>query len=556
VTSRYFAPALAALFGTFISTASFAQGAPSGRDEGVPERPADAPPSGIGIKPPAPPASGFVVESVMISRFRFSGLTAIGAAELDRVVAPWTGRVVSARELADAASAVTQFLRQRGLFIAYAYFPDQHVVDGNVELAIVEGKLGRVTLEMPADARLRRSVAERMLSPLQPGIVIQRGEFDTPLLILNDLPGVTVAPELAAGRDPGATDLNVNVADQPLLAGFVRLTNHGMRELGQYEFTTHLRLRDPLGIGDLATAELLRSDTGDRTLGTLSYSLPVNSIGTRGSVVYRNQHARVAGDFEPLGINGSWTRWTFQGSHPFVRNDRQTLMGALSYTQTAYHDRIDAVNFSSETRHRYVTGELRSDSLDRFLGGGKGTLAFEHQRGRVDLDEAAAAAYGTSLQVNGEFHRTRLQVGRTQAISQRSELIFRSMAQFASKNLDAGRELRISGADGVRAYPTEELAVDEGYVASLDFRYLLPFGDRWRYHAAVFADRGQGDINKNPLPGSVDNTRRLSGYGLAFSAAGFNGFSAAITLAWRSRQEPVSDPDRNPRVWFTTQQTF
>jgi len=545
-------PALV-LFGFVLSTACFGQ-VPAGREE--PPRPADSALPGLGIKPPAPPSTSLPVASINVTRFRFSGLTVVDRAELERVVAPWTGRQVSGAELSQAANAVTEHLRRRGLFVAHAYFPEQNVSDGVVEMAIAEGRLGRVTIEMPEESRLRKPVAEAMLAPLQPGILIRRGEFDTPLLILNDLPGVTVTPVLTQGREPGTADVGIRLADDPLLGGFLRLTNHEQRELGRYELTAHLRLRNPLGIGDLATAEFLGSDTGGRVLGTFSYSLPVNSLGTRVGAIYRNQHADVGGDFEALGINGTWTRWIFQARHPFVRTDERSLDAGLQYTHINYRDRIDAVSFSSETRHRYGSATLRADAVDRVLGSGRSVLSLGIDAGRVDLDPSGAAADATGLRVNGEFQRMRVRLERTQAVTSSSEIALAGTAQFASKNLDAGLELGISGPYSVRGYPVEELFADQGWFATIEFRYRLPFGDPWRFQTALFADQGRGDINKNPLGTGANNTRRLSAYGLAIRAAGPGQLSAGLTLAWRGRQEPVTDPDRNPRVWFTVQKGF
>jgi len=125
-------PALV-LFGFVLSTACFGQ-VPAGREE--PPRPADSALPGLGIKPPAPPSTSLPVASINVTRFRFSGLTVVDRAELERVVAPWTGRQVSGAELSQAANAVTEHLRRRGLFVAHAYFPEQNVTDGVVEMAI------------------------------------------------------------------------------------------------------------------------------------------------------------------------------------------------------------------------------------------------------------------------------------------------------------------------------------------------------------------------------------------------------------------------------------
>jgi len=551
---------LPALLGAIVSCASLAQVPPgTGRDIGVPETPPEERrPSGLEIKPLAPPTPQLEgVGTLTVSRFRISGLTAFDPAELDSVLAPWIGRELSAADLAQAAGALTGRLRERGLYVAYAFLPDQRIVDGVVEIAVVEGRLGSVKLEMPEDSRLKRSVAEGVLAPLRPGTRIARGEFDTPLLILNDLPGVRVTPALTRGSEPGAADLIVRVEDEPVAGGFLRLDNHQVRELGEYELTGHLRLRNPLGIGDLATAELTRSHTGGRTLGSASYSLPVNYSGTRVGVAVRNQHTRVGGDFELLRIRGKWTRGTLAVTHPFLRTHDRNIQGSLSLSEIGYHDRIEAFGLVNDSRHRYATATVVGDWVDRLLGEGRNRVQVEHQTGRVYLDTpAAAAADAAALQVNGRFDRSRVRFERVQTLDARSSLLLSLGTQFASKNLDAGRELQISGPEGVRAYSTEELVADEGYVATIEYRRVISIEGAWRWGAIAFFDTGRGKIDKNPVPGSAGNARKISGYGLGLAVSVRDVFNAEVTLAWRADDVPVTDPDRRPRVWFVVRRLF
>ena len=384
-----------------------------------------------------------------------------------------------------------------------------------------------------------------------------RGEFDRPLLLLNDLPGVRVDPLLTPGEAFGTADLAVRVDDERLAFGYLRLDNHQIRELGRHQLTAHLRLRNPLGIGDLATGEFVRSHTGGQTRGTVTYSLPVNHSGTRIGVLLRDQRYRIGGDFEPLLANGDSTRVTLVATHPFFRALDRNVLGSVSLNEVHYRDRIDAVAFVSHSRHRYTTANLSGDRIDGLLGGGRSEIYVEYQGGRVDLDTpAVAAADAAGLGVGGWFHRGRVRLERIQFLSDRSNLLFSIATQRASKNLDFGREVQISGPNAVRAYPSGELIADEGYVARLDYQYTIPFEDGWRSVATAFLDSGRGKINKEPLPGTIANKRDISGYGFSLAAGKRDVFAAELTLAWRASGDPTTDADRHPRLWFTVIQFF
>ena len=527
------------------------------RDIGVPDVSPPQQPPGLELRAPEIPVPD-LDGTVRIERFRITGLSAFDPAALERLLAPWLGRDLSASDLAEISRMATAELRERGLFAAVAFFPNQAFAQGEAEIRVVEGRIGRIELDLDPQSRLRPSVAERTLAPLEPGVLIARGQFDTPLLLLNDLPGVEVAPSLSRGAEPGTADLAIRVTDQPVAAGFVRFDNHAdAREFGEYQLSGQLRLRNPLGIGDLATAELLGSEGGGRKFGLLAYSVPVNHAGTRLAVIVQNQHSRLGGDFAPLEFSNRWKRTNLEATHPFLRTHDRNLYGSFALSAVEFQDRIDAVGFVSDTRHRFGTVALSGDWADRVFGRARSGAYVEYQHGRVYLDTPEVAAVdAATLQQAGDFNRSRLRVERVQTLSPRAFLLMSLTAQFASKNLDEGREMQFSGVEGVRAYPAEELIADQGYMATIEYRHLIPTEGRWQWAAGVLFDAAQASIDKHPLPGTVDNRRTISGYGMSLGAALPAVFDAALILAWRASGVPLTDPDRRPRGWFLLRQHF
>ena len=527
------------------------------RDVGGPEEQFEVkPPAGIQLQAPAAPPVTLTEGTIVIERVRFEGLTAFAHAALDPVVAPWLARPLAAPDLNALVAAVTAFLRQRGLYAAVARFPPQNISEGTAVIQIAEGRIGRVDIQQDTASRLRPPMAAGFLSSLQPGSLIARGVLDTPLLLLNDLPGVLAQPSLTPGATPGTADLSVRIDEQPMFAGFLRIDNHQVRELGEHELTGHLRLRNPLGIGDLATAELVRSHTGGRTRGALSYSVPVNFLGTRVGAQYSSQRYRLGGVFEPLLATGDFDRFSAVVTHPFVRRDNANLGGSLSLNNVEYHDRFDAVAFSRQSRHRYATARLVGDRTDSLWGGGATAFYVEYQAGDVSLSPpAVAAADASTLDAAGSFGRARLHLERNQALTPRSSVFASWTGQLASKNLDLGREIQLTGHEGVRAYPAGELIVDEGYLVRVEYRHLLPIDDLWRFQGTLFVDGARGRLNKNPLPGVTGNTRDLWGYGLSMLVVR-GGLNAQVTLAWRGSEAALTDTGRNPRLWFALAQYF
>jgi hemolysin activation/secretion protein len=492
----------------------------------------------------------------VVKRFRVTGLSTVSEREIVTLLAPWTGKTLSAADLSAVLNAVRRDLRQRGLYAADAYFPEQTVVDGVVDIGVFEGRIGAITLDMDKDTRLKRTVAEGYLSRLQPDGLIQRGTFDSALLLLNDLPGVRASPSLTRGNTPGVADLQVRVDDEPMATGYVQLDNHEIRELGEYRLTGHLRLRDPLGIGDLATAQFTQTHTSDRKLGAVTYSLPVGNWGTRVGARFATHQYRLGGDFEALGANGRYTSGQVKLTHPFARTNDANLTGELQFDETRYHDSIDAVSTRSDFRYRLLSLTVHADKADDFLRGGVTTFYAQYRSGRVYLDTPEVAADdATGLGLGGHFTRGRFRLAREQALSETMGLSVSLLTQHASKNLEGGLKFQLGGPDGVRAYGLSELFVDEGHLARLDLHHTRVLNSVWRAKGALFVDSARGRVNKNPLAGSSDNTQSLTGYGVSLALGWRDKVQSEITFA-KPANVPATDTQRQLRIWASLRYMF
>jgi len=530
-------------------------GAPKPEPPQIPSAPT-TPPSSFELRvPPAPPAPLTLRSPVFVKAFRISGSKTVPEAELAAVLAQWTGREVSAEDLTRAAEAVTAYLRGKGLLVAQAYFPAQEIRDGVAELAVIEGRIGAVRLDVADDSRVPRSVAEWFLGPLRPGETIRRDNVEHSLLLLNDLPGVRLSASLAPAPQPGTADVLARLQNEGnAVTGRFTLDNAGIRGIGEYRGILDLRAPSPLGIGDLLAVRLLRSSEGGQTLGSLTYGLPVNGMGTRIGARYTEQRYKLGREFAALEANGDSRATSVLASHPLIRRSDHNLTAAFSYTELEFQDRVDAVGSVSDSRQRVSGIGLAADARDSWLGGGASALQVQYLRGRVLLDTPALAALDAApggLGVNGNFSLWRLRAQRAQAIDSSSSLLISVNGQLASKNLDAGNELAVGGPDAVRAYPVGELYADEGYVARIEYRRrFLPFDVP--IALSLFFDGSQVQVNRNALPGDTENRRSLSGYGFGLYHAPGRDIALQTWFAWRSsKDQPTAAPDRSPRIWAT-----
>jgi hemolysin activation/secretion protein len=125
--------------------------------------------------------------------------------------------------------------------------------------------------------------------------------------------------------------------------------------------------------------------------------------------------------------------------------------------------------------------------------------------------------------------------------------------QRASKNLDTYEKLSLGGPKAVRAYATGEVLVDDGWLATMEFRFAL----RPEMTLFAFIDAARGDQFHDPRPFDGDLSRNLRGHGLGFNWSKPGNVTVNLSVAWRDTAAGVTDGgDRNPRVYWSIQKAF
>ena len=112
--------------------------------------------------------------------------------------------------------------------------------------------------------------------------------------------------------------------------------------------------------------------------------------------------------------------------------------------------------------------------------------------------------------------------------------------------------MELGGAYGVRAYPQGEASGDLGYVASAEYRHIIPLKGHpdQSLQLAVFLDGGAVKINKSAYTTGL-NTRHLYGYGIGALWGRTDDWLLRASYGWRLGHEKVlSGPDSNGMLWL------
>jgi len=414
------------------------------------------------------------------------------------------------------AARIADYYHKKGYLLAQVYLPAQDIVKGVVNIAVIEGKFGSVTVRNEtgfADALLTE-----VLYGLRSGDPVSVNSLESRLLLLSDIPGMNVKSTFVPGRDPGTSDLFVTATPGDLINGNLSADNAGNTYSGKNRAIASVNINNPSGYGDVISLRGMSTFNG-LNYGRFAYQIQSNRL-------------KLGADFSKMtyglndpfsGVNGNGTTSNVFGSYALIRS-RQTNL----YFQLAYETKIlrDAL---ADKRVSLVTATLSGDRRDAILGKeGTSNFSLALAAGRLNIESSAdliADQAATGAHMNGRFNRVGMSLTRLQTLNDTTNLYVSLSGQGASKNMDVSEKFSLGGANSVRAYPEGEAYGDIGYILTVELRKSLGNvgGLPGEFQAITFLDSGTDllykslDASNSLLVTSTGNRRTLSGVGVGLN---------------------------------------
>jgi hemolysin activation/secretion protein len=493
---------------------------------------------------PAVPASDSA--RLKVNSLHLTGQRLYPEAQLLSLTGFKPGQDLSLGQLQTMAAQIANFYHQKGYFVAQAYLPAQEIKNGAVTIAIIEGQYGAIT--MRNQSTLSDRLANGALDDLHTADAIHASALERDLLLLSDTPGVEVRSTLVPGASVGAADLIVDVTPGQRVTGSIDADNGGNRYTGQYRLGGTLNINNLAGQGDVATLRALSSFDG-LDYARAAYQMQFGQA-TAG-VAYSRLDYTLGREFSELHGNGTADIASVYGSYPLLRSRRTNLYVQMGVDYKAFDDRIDLVSSHVDRNVAVLMTTLRGDHRDDFGGGGLTAGSLTWSTGNLDIEtRESRSADGLTARSNGHYDKLGFSAMRLQRVTDALSLYGAVNGQVASKNLDISEKMYLGGIDGVRAYPQGEAFGDEGYLATVEARYLLPpFSGMGQVQLISFVDTGTVTLNENRWDNS-DRTRTLSGAGVGVNWFDFNNYSVKTYYAQKlGGEKATSAPDSSGRFW-------
>ncbi len=530
-----------------------------------PARRVDPPVTRTDDAPAAPDVPGGI--RVLVRSVRFSGATGLASeAALQARVRGAIGKTLGHAELQQLADDLTQWLRSGGFVLARAYLPRQDLTAGDLEIALLDGRLqsgpGRVVIQ--GQTRIAPERLATIANAALPDVALHRDDLERAVLSINDLPGLSARSALERGDTSGTSKLVIDAREEAPFAGGATLDNYSTRNTGTVRVGGHFEWNDPLRIGDALGLQAYAT-SGTDILGAF-YSAPLTPDGWRLNAAASTLRYRVRGDLKPLELRGSATTAVLGADYALLRTRERNLGLQFAYEHRTLIDDGNGVNL----RHRWldsVTVGIHGNRFDGFGGGGATDGALALTVGRVDLsgNEPDRRFDAVSAHTDGSYQKATLHLSRVQSLGDAISAwtLFGSFdGQVASGNLDTSEKFILGGPRGVRAYALGEAAGDDGVLATLELRRSLDIGGAARALGFVFVDGGRVRLHHTRWTGSVANVGDTNDYGLTGVGVGFNvsagAWSIRSAVAHRVGGNAGRSPDggdtegrsRRNRVWL------
>jgi len=514
------------------------------------------------VQAPAAPSNAAGVPAggrkILVQRFEIVGNGAVGSDVLQRIVEPYVGQSLTLLEIYDVADLLTRYYRTHGYTLASAYVPEQQVASGVITLEVIEGKLGNIRTQ--GLRRTKDALVQWQMNELKPGDVVRDAPLEREVLLLNDLPGVEARGVLQPGAEFGTSDLVLNTTEKWYDAS-IGINNYGRESIGEWRVQGDAALNGLLGYGDQLSFSGVYAEADLMHYGRLGYSVPVSPWGTRAEIYYSSfdysvDEKKLGAGFETFDIDGEGDNFGITFLHPVWRAQNKNLFLGIGYDRTVTRQTTEIVDGTVPIERNLDMGLMVFTALFNYLApdGSYTTLGaalstnFDRPERRGDVDPVNFPL-DTGLENNAQTAKLQLDMSHYRRLWRQLAGLARLSAVASPDPLNDLEQFRIGGPNGVRAYPSSELAGDRGFTATGELQHPVNmFPGLYEQRVKAFVDTGRV-YRKNHHRLGVERSESLTGVGVGYQAFAFGHVSVDATLAYPLGRHEASDDDDGVRFW-------
>jgi len=402
-----------------------------------------------------------------LSRVVIDGAQAILVeAEFAEALAGLLGRPVTLGEVSAVADAIQARYLAAGYGLTRVFVPAQEIKDGTITIKVIEGHLEKVRVEGgTADDRAR---VEARLAPALEARPAEVPLIERGLLLVDDLPGVTVTGLIRPGDAFGAAELHVGVERSPwgLVAG---IGNRGSDFAGPWSGFVDLAANDALGFGEQLGATLSATpEIDEQRSANLRWLQPLSGSGLTLTSNGNYSRGRPGAALKPFAVATENYGFGQRLSWPLIRSRARNLSLEAGWNVQRATVQILNAPFS---RDDWRSVDIRVLFTGQHLLGGDVFAMGGITRGLAILGATDKGAVTASRpDVEPGFTKFSGELGYATQIGAGISASLTFGGQYSPDTLPAGEEFALGGNRFGRGYNGGDLSGPSGIGGGLELR--------------------------------------------------------------------------------------
>ncbi|MDD5085864.1 MAG: ShlB/FhaC/HecB family hemolysin secretion/activation protein [Candidatus Omnitrophica bacterium] len=491
-------------------------------------------------------------KKVFIKKIELEGVTLVSKDVVGKIVSENEGKELSVGDMQKVCNLITDEYRKKGYITSRAYLPPQTIKDGLLKISVIEGKFGH--LEIRDNKYFSTSLLEKKIE-LKKGKPFDYKSLQDSLRRINEHPDVQAKAVLVPGKEPGTTDIVLEVKDRlPIHVGF-EYDNFGSRYIYENRVAWTAEHNNLLGFDDRFYFKYQRAKERYFNFLNFRYILPLTNVTSLGAY-YIWDKVRLGHQYKDLNIKGRADLGGIFLSQILIDKYELDLRLNAGFDLKRFRNFQQGIQVSRDDS-RVVKGGLDLDLMDKW---GRTIANFETDVGIPDFMGSNPSKYEHSSRqgAGGKFLKFVLYLYRLQPLPFSSSLLWKNQLQVSGNTLPSSEQFQIGGISNVRAYPLAEYSGDVGYATSLEWscpfypipknmRTLkVPFTQVNIYDAArfvLFYDVGTVYNNKK-IEGEAKR-KCLTGPGFGFRFNVLENLSVRAEFAIPIGQDTVENKENN-----------
>lgn len=399
-----------------------------------------------------------------INRFEVIGNTLLPAAEIDRLVAPHTGKNKDFADIQRALEALEQAYRERGYGVAQVLLPEQDITRGVVQFRVLQPRVGRVLIE--GNTHFNAENIRHSLPSVREGETPNSKEIARNLQMTAEHSVKQTNVLLRSGASEDKVDVNIKVTDDKPWRAFFTLDNSGTGDTGYFRTGVGFQHSNLFNRDHALTATYITSPDhiDDVTILGLGYRIPYYHLNSTLELIagYSDVNSGVVQGL--FNVSGSGTiagaRWNYflpkwgETEHKVglgldyraFKNEVVLASGQQLVPDITIHPA--SLTYSALRRMTAAEWSYHAGAVANIPGGSDGQ-SDDFQRAR-----AGASSNYTLLRYGTNY---------TRQFRNEWQMRFALHGQYTRDLLVSGEQFGVGGPDSVRGYQMREIASDRGY---------------------------------------------------------------------------------------------